>query len=68
MIMNILIYKKKINSKNNIYFKSHPKQKFNYNVFKKKIYIGGYLNFEKFIKFTYLIQFLNLFLKLLKQT
>ena len=46
----INLQKKIINSKNNIYFKSHPKQKFNYNVFKKKTYIGGYLNFEKVYK------------------
>ena len=30
--------KKIVNSKKNIYFKSHPKQKFNYNIFKKKVY------------------------------
>ena len=46
----INLQKKIVNSKKNIYFKSHPKQKFNYNIFKKKIYIGGYLNFKKVYK------------------
>ncbi len=46
----INLQKKIVNSKKNIYFKSHPKQKFNYNIFKKKIYIDGYLNFKKVYK------------------
>ena len=44
------LQKKIINSKKNIYFKLHPKQRFNYKIFKAKKYIRGYLNFKKIYK------------------